>query len=282
MREHEWQSCNRPRPMRAYLARRGLDSDRKLRLYACACCRRVGHLLQDERSHRAVEVAERFADGLADAAELEAARSEAYRAETGWRGHRPSGPMAQRAVQLAREAAFWAASDRPGDADQVAGRAVAMEQAAAFEGKAGLTLRTSWRSSLTVLPPELIPAAWQALAVPAWRAVAAEQADARAARAAGLAEERLAQSRLLREVFGNPFAPPRVDPSWLGWNRGTVIRLARAIYDGCRFADLAVLADALEEAGCDDSVILGHCRSGGEHARGCWVLDALLDQHPWP
>jgi hypothetical protein len=55
-----------------------------------------------------------------------------------------------------------------------------------------------------------------------------------------------------------------------------VAQVARAIYDGRRFADLPVLADALEESGCTDEAILRHCRSGGEHARGCWVLDALL------
>jgi hypothetical protein len=39
---------------------------------------------------------------------------------------------------------------------------------------------------------------------------------------------------------------------------------------------LAVLADALEEAGCIDADILNHCRQPGEHVRGCWVVDLLL------
>jgi hypothetical protein len=50
--------------------------------------------------------------------------------------------------------------------------------------------------------------------------------------------------------------------------------MARAIYDGHRFTDLPILADALEEAGCTDAAILAHCRTG-EHVRGCWALDAL-------
>jgi hypothetical protein len=39
---------------------------------------------------------------------------------------------------------------------------------------------------------------------------------------------------------------------------------------------LPVLADALEEAGCDDREFLAHLRGGGPHCRGCFVVDALL------
>jgi hypothetical protein len=55
-----------------------------------------------------------------------------------------------------------------------------------------------------------------------------------------------------------------------------VARLARAIQDEGRRGDMAVLADALEEAGCTDGQILAHCRQGGEHMKGCWVLELLL------
>ena len=74
----------------------------------------------------------------------------------------------------------------------------------------------------------------------------------------------------------NPCRPaPAVDPSWLAWNGGTVAKLAAAIYDGRRFADLPILADALEDAGCADAAILAHCRGPGEHVRGCRVVDLL-------
>ena len=77
--------------------------------------------------------------------------------------------------------------------------------------------------------------------------------------------------------MGNPFRPaPAADPSWLAWNGGTVAKLAAAIYDARRFADLPILADALEDAGCDNADILHHCRSEKEHVRGCWVIDLLL------
>ena len=83
-------------------------------------------------------------------------------------------------------------------------------------------------------------------------------------------------ARLLRDVFGNPFRPTTLDPAGLAGNDGCAAKVAQAIYEERRFADLPVLADAMEEAGCADQRILGHCRSGAEHVRGCWVVDAVL------
>jgi hypothetical protein len=65
------------------------------------------------------------------------------------------------------------------------------------------------------------------------------------------------------------------EPSWLAWNGGTVPRLVRAIGSEGAFDRMPVLADALEEAGCTDADILGHCRSGGPHLPDCWVLGLL-------
>jgi hypothetical protein len=82
---------------------------------------------------------------------------------------------------------------------------------------------------------------------------------------------------LLRDIFHNPFrAPPLLDPLWLTWQNGTVRKLALTIYDERRWADLPILADALEEAGCTDTELLSHCRGGDEHTRGCWAVDLLL------
>jgi hypothetical protein len=66
----------------------------------------------------------------------------------------------------------------------------------------------------------------------------------------------------------------------LAWNNGTVVKMAQAIYEEHAFGRMPVLADALEEAGCDSPDILTHCRNGAEHARGCWVIDLLRNLTP--
>jgi hypothetical protein len=67
-----------------------------------------------------------------------------------------------------------------------------------------------------------------------------------------------------------------VDPAWLRWQDGCVVRLARAIAADGAFDRLPMLADALEEAGCTHPDILAHCRQPGAHGGACWVVDALL------
>jgi hypothetical protein len=78
---------------------------------------------------------------------------------------------------------------------------------------------------------------------------------------------------ILRELFPNPFIP-------LTWNSdcftSTVRELSQHIYESRDFSAMPVLADALQDAGCDSEYILGHCRANRPHARGCWVLDAVL------
>jgi hypothetical protein len=91
--------------------------------------------------------------------------------------------------------------------------------------------------------------------------------------------EQEAACALLRCVFGQPFQPVvlKLD-SLLRWNGGAIGHLARVIYAEQRFSELPVLGDALEEAGCDDPVVLAHCRDAGVHIRGCWVIDQILNR----
>ncbi|HEY7314823.1 MAG TPA: hypothetical protein VH643_36090 [Gemmataceae bacterium] len=208
--EAEWLACTDPLLMLKSLRRK--SSERKLRHFACACCRDIWHLLTVEHSRTAVEVAERFADGDATRDELEAVWKAASAV---------AGPPA------------WAA-------------------AWASEGAARKAARGAARGAVRVVE-------WQAR-VTAWEVEVAK---------AG-------QAATFREIFGNPFHPITLDPAWLTWHDGLIVSMARRMYDSRDFSDMPVLADALEEAGCTNQDILGHCRSAGEHVRGCWVIDSIL------
>ena len=78
---------------------------------------------------------------------------------------------------------------------------------------------------------------------------------------------------LIRDIFVNPFRPVAADPAWL---TETTVGIARGIYDDRAFERLPILADALEDAGCEDAELLAHCREPGTHVRGCWVVDLVL------
>lgn len=93
---------------------------------------------------------------------------------------------------------------------------------------------------------------------------------------ASRARELARQADVLRDVFGNPFHSPTLAPEWLAWGDGVVPALAKGIYEDCAFDRLPILADALEEAGCTDTDVLGHCRGKGPHVRGCWVVDLAM------
>jgi len=53
-------------------------------------------------------------------------------------------------------------------------------------------------------------------------------------------------------------------------------RLVTSNYEERAFDRMPILADALEEAGCDSCDALTHCRGPGPHIRGCWVVDLIL------
>jgi hypothetical protein len=224
MTEAEWLACTDPSPMLGFFEVKA--SKRKMRLFACACCRRIWPLHVDRRSQEAVEVAERYADGLADDQELQKAIVKAERAILEARRIFRHGVLID---DLSPQSAYFAADGPPGDAAEAAAESAACE-------------------------------------------VAGDEDDTPAWKAAKRSEE-ACQAALLREIVGNPFQDVRVHPSWL---TSTVMALARGIYEERAFDCMPILADALEEAGCDNRAILTHCRQDGEHARGCWVVDALL------
>jgi hypothetical protein len=82
------------------------------------------------------------------------------------------------------------------------------------------------------------------------------------------------QCDLLRDIFGSPFhKPPEFNKAW---RTDTAVSLARQMYDSRDFSALPILADALQDAGCDSADVLSHCRGPGPHVRGCWVVDLVL------
>ena len=88
--------------------------------------------------------------------------------------------------------------------------------------------------------------------------------------------ERAYQTSLVHDIFGNPFRSVAIEPSWL---TSDVRALARGAYEEEAFDRMPILADALQDAGCDNTDILIHLRDpNATHARGCWVLDLILDK----
>ncbi len=76
------------------------------------------------------------------------------------------------------------------------------------------------------------------------------------------------------DVFGNDFRPITFDPAW---RTDTAVSLARGMYESRDFGAMPILADALQDAGCDNEHILNHCRGiSTTHVRGCWVVDLVL------
>jgi hypothetical protein len=89
-----------------------------------------------------------------------------------------------------------------------------------------------------------------------------------------LVAERTAQCDLVRDIFGNPFRTTSLSPEW---RTDTAVSLARMMYAAREFSAMPILADALQDAGCDNDDILSHCRGSNQvHVRGCWVCDLVL------
>jgi hypothetical protein len=241
MTESEWLASTDPTPMLGLL--RGRAGDRKLRLMGVGCCRRVWPVLRFGKGHGAVEVAERFADGRASRRELNAARVEMEREAKEWDRWVP-----YESSDLENAEAAWAAWAVTNPTRTAAFLSV-VEHAANAASEGGRRR-------------ERVPGGW-----PGHAAFIAEIGEK-------LAAEARAQCDLIRDIFGDPFrASSTVDPAWL---TPRVVELAGSIYDRRSFDRMPALADALKEAGCRNADMLEHCRSGPQHVRGCWVLDALV------
>jgi hypothetical protein len=222
-------------------------SQRKLRLFAAACCRTIWPLITDGLTRRAVEAAEWTADHEGNQEALQAVRREAEEALR-VAGPAASGSLATRESSLAYSSAWLA---KLLTQDGFVYKHMAQDVADAVNG---LAIRTP-------VPPQL------------WGTAEGDAIAEKAVEPRGDIE-----CELVREIFCNPLRPLSVDPSWLRWNGGTVASMAQAIYEDLTFEMMPVLADAIEEAGCTEAAILDHCRGPGPHVRGCWVVDLLLQK----
>jgi anti-sigma B factor antagonist len=77
-------------------------------------------------------------------------------------------------------------------------------------------------------------------------------------------------------VAAELFGPPAPVPFAPDWKTDTVLLLAKRIRDGAEYTTMPILADALQDAGCESAAILDHLRGPGPHVRECWVLDLIL------
>jgi hypothetical protein len=195
-----------------------------MRLFACHCCRRIWSLLTDERSRRAVEISEQYADGRTTRSELSAAHEGASGAAT---------------------AATVTDYRMPGDAPALFATAAAV-CASSRERIANNAVSAASSAHTAVV----------------------------CARPGGGGKERRFQCELLHDIFGNPFRPVAFSPSW---RTDTAVALARQMYGSRNFGAMPILADALQDAGCDNEDVLHHCReTTAAHVRGCWVVDGVL------
>jgi hypothetical protein len=221
MTEKQWLAGDLKKMLK-YLHRRA--SNRKRRLFAVACCRRVWALHLGSHCHDAMETAERYADGLASKGDLYEAESSANTAYTISRdaGNEPNVMAADAVYATTCEGVGWDI------AEMAASRAAAAVAAAAPRGR-GEETKTA---------------------------------------------ETKAQLELLRDIFGNPFRPLPFTPAW---RTSDVILLANGIYAERAFDRMPILADALQDAGCDCTDLLNHLRDpNATHVRGCWALDLVL------
>ena len=212
----EWDSCKSLTAMMSCLD--GQTSERKLRLFATACCRRIWHLFTDPRTTAAVCRSEQLAD--------QQVRTPARLVRADW--------MQSREDLSFEEYLLWRAAKYAAQADTRNGALTAAD---------------------------------------AVQAVHFYLEDRE------FDDEEAAQCDLLRDIMGNPFAPLLEDPSWVQAESIQVAPFARSVYATRGFSKLPALADEMERTGCRDQRLVEHCRRGGEHARGCWVLDTILGRH---
>ena len=203
-------------------------SNRKLRLFAVACCGRFAHLLLDSHSRKALQTSDRFADAVASRPELNAANSAAWNALN-------SAAITEGSLTSAARAAACSADEQAFNAALRTAREVLSIPAEQVEEAAG----------------DLVGEADSKTEDLWFQAQAAEEAI---------------QCNIFHDIFGSlPLHPVVIDPRWL---TSTVVDIAQAIYEERAFDRMPILSDVLMDAGCDSEEIILHCRGDGPHVAG--------------
>ncbi len=262
MTEEEWFAATHPDPLLTLFS--GASNDRKLRLFACACCRQIEHQMSFPEFVHTIEVAEQFADGRVTA---EALRTATRAAESIFWAQKPEYELLGSANWAALHTAeHWSVStEQPFES---AHRAAGEARRATERDPAHREFTPSPEPAFTSWPPAKGELADYI------RRLEEHSAAEEATDAKFNAREAVVQVALLRDIFGNPFRPATVDPNWL---TSTVVALAEGIYAERAFDRMPILADALQDAGCTNEDVLNHCRDAQQvHVRGCWVVDLLL------
>lgn len=265
MTEEEWLSATDSASPTDWLFFDALASDRKLRLLSVALCRSiVPHLRQlAPNATRLLDSVEAFADGQAAPDVLTRHRQALigqWEAFTSPRGESLDGTGHERGSAYAADTDeawlfFFVAQ---------AGYNAVLATARHFEERDKPGSRYRYRSFYQH---------WLAIAFPC--AVAGEAAFVLEHTPGPEWQVNTveARGRLLHEIFGNLFRPATVAAACL---TPTVVELARQMYDARDFTAMPILADALQDAGCENEDVLTHCRGEGPHVRGCWVVDLVL------
>ena len=223
MTEAEWNDAQRPFKLIRYLERGPAPSERKLRLFCVACCKRVAEYISNPAYADALECVEAVAEIEPDIHSIERVR---------------------RVVDAARSVGHRALEAEDSDGSQL------------HEFAAALSHVYGW----TVYTTDCAEACMSALC---------GHDDFDTGRG-----ELMFQTDLLRDIFGNPFRPVAFADEW---RSSTAVALAKQMYDSRDFSAMPILADALQDAGCEDEQVLNHCRDAKQtHVRGCWVVDLVL------
>lgn len=275
MNESQWQECDDPRWMIEFL--RGKAGPRKWRLFCVASCRRIVDSLPD-LCRRTLDLGERYADNRAD--ELE--RIEALRAIMSHLGAEYHGgyylPYFHEPATTAT--AITVMEDSDVLCDSMTGRGIILGRGGEWRSREVCEL-VKYAAGLQELQRNhssgepRIRRMWSAIT-----STLSSMADWFRSREytyrRSLRGEPRQQAKVLREVFGpTPFRRIAITPSCID---STVMAVANGIYHEGAFDRLPILADALQDAGCENEELLAHFRADTAHVRGCWALDLILSK----